>query len=72
MANVFRDHLLANKVAVATGGSSGIGLGIMERLAEQGATVVLIGKTQEETDAPVAMILATGGKAMGLGVETWK
>jgi NAD(P)-dependent dehydrogenase (short-subunit alcohol dehydrogenase family) len=35
---------LSNKIALVTGGSSGIGLGIAKRLAQQGARVVITGR----------------------------
>jgi NAD(P)-dependent dehydrogenase (short-subunit alcohol dehydrogenase family) len=42
---------LSNKVAVVTGGSSGIGLAIARRFAAEGATVFLTGRRQEAIDA---------------------
>jgi NAD(P)-dependent dehydrogenase (short-subunit alcohol dehydrogenase family) len=35
---------LANKIAVVTGGSAGIGLGAAKRFAEEGAQVFIIGR----------------------------
>src|SRR6266404_3870700 len=67
--SIFRDSLLAGKVAVVTGGGSGINLGIAKRFAEHGAKVVLIGRKQEKLDAAVAEIVATGGTAMGLSTD---
>ena len=52
MGSIFRDHLLENQVAFVTGGGSGIGQRMAERLAEHGATVVLAGRTQERLDRP--------------------
>lgn len=56
---------LANKVALVTGGSSGIGLASAQTLAEQGAQVYITGRRQEELDAAVALIgpAATGIRA---------
>src|SRR5262245_2686730 len=54
---------LENKVAVVTGGSSGIGLGIAKRLAREGAAVYITGRRQAELDAAVAEI---GPKATGI------
>lgn len=51
MADRFQD-----KVAVVTGGSSGIGLASAHRLASEGATVFITGRRQEELDAAVASI----------------
>jgi NAD(P)-dependent dehydrogenase (short-subunit alcohol dehydrogenase family) len=48
--------LLEDKIAVVTGGSSGIGLATAERFAEQGAYVFIAGRRQAELDAAVAQI----------------
>jgi NAD(P)-dependent dehydrogenase (short-subunit alcohol dehydrogenase family) len=47
---------LKGKVAVVTGGNSGIGLGIAQELAAQGAKVFVTGRRQEELDAAVKAI----------------
>src|SRR5438128_10255838 len=54
---------LADKVAVVTGGSSGIGLGIAKRFAQEGAHVFITGRRQVQLDEAVATI---GGDAAGL------
>ncbi len=46
----------AGKVAVVTGGNSGIGLATAERLAAEGAKVFLTGRRQAELDAAVARV----------------
>jgi NAD(P)-dependent dehydrogenase (short-subunit alcohol dehydrogenase family) len=46
----------AGKVAIVTGGSSGIGLATAKQLAQEGAKVVIAGRTQETLDAAVAEI----------------
>lgn len=48
--------LLENKVAVVTGGTRGIGLAIVRKFLEQGATVILFGSRQETADAAVAKL----------------
>lgn len=51
------------KVALVTGGSSGIGRACAERLAEEGAIVVLTDLQDEKGQALAAEIAAKGGKA---------
>ena len=67
--SIFRAGLLKGRVAVVTGGGSGINLGIAERFAEHGAKVVLVGRTQEKLDAAVKGIEAKGGVALGLSAD---
>jgi NAD(P)-dependent dehydrogenase (short-subunit alcohol dehydrogenase family) len=47
---------LSGKVAVVTGGSAGIGLGIAKRFAEEGARVFITGRRQSELDKAVTAI----------------
>ena len=51
---------LSGKVALVTGGSAGIGLGIAKRFAEEGARVFITGRRQSELDKAVTAI---GGNA---------
>ena len=66
MANVFRDRLLEGKVAFVTGGGSGINLRIAERFSEHGASLALMGRTQEKLDRAVADLGVRGGAALGI------
>ena len=66
MADVFRDHLLQNKVAFITGGGSGINLRIAERFAQHGARTALMGRKQEKLDRAAESIRSAGGVAMGI------
>ncbi len=54
---------LNNKVAVVTGGSSGIGLATARRFIAEGARVVITGRNQETLDTAVAEL---GNRATGL------
>jgi NAD(P)-dependent dehydrogenase (short-subunit alcohol dehydrogenase family) len=58
------------KVALVTGGSSGIGRGCAELLAHEGATVVVTDVQDDKGPAVVAEITAAGGKAEYLHHDT--
>ncbi len=54
---------LDGKVALITGGASGIGRGCAERLAQEGAIVVVTDLQDDKGAQTVAAIAATGGQA---------
>jgi len=54
---------LNNKVAVVTGGSSGIGLATAQRFIADGAQVVITGRNQDALDAALAEL---GDRAFGI------
>ena len=54
---------LANKVAVVTGGNSGIGFTTAKIFAEEGAEVIITGRNQESLDKAVAEL---GGKVTAI------
>jgi NAD(P)-dependent dehydrogenase (short-subunit alcohol dehydrogenase family) len=69
MTPVFRDGLLEGKVALITGGGSGINLAIAERFAEHGAKVALIGRTQQKLESAAAGIEKNHGIAAGFPAD---
>ena len=54
---------LSNKIAVITGGNSGIGLGIAREFAKQGASIVIFGRNQESLESATAEI---GGETLAV------
>lgn len=59
---------LTGKTAIVTG-AVGIGFGIVNRLAEAGASVLLASRTQEELDRSVAELTGKGLKAKGVKTD---
>jgi 2-dehydro-3-deoxy-D-gluconate 5-dehydrogenase len=57
---------LSGRVAIVTGGNGGIGLGMAQGLAEAGATVVIVGRDKEKTEAAGATLRASGAKVAGI------
>jgi len=57
---------LSGKIALVTGGSSGIGLASAQELTQRGAKVYITGRRQEELDAAVALI---GPTARGIRAD---
>jgi short-subunit dehydrogenase len=60
---------ISGRVAAITGASSGIGLACAERLAREGAAVVLGARRAERLDAAVARIRGQGGRAEGVTAD---
>lgn len=57
------DLQLKGKTALVTGATAGIGFAIAKRLADEGAEVIITGRTQDKLDAAAAQI---GGKVRNI------
>jgi 2,4-dienoyl-CoA reductase [(3E)-enoyl-CoA-producing], peroxisomal len=61
-AGIFRDDLLAGRVALVTGGGTGIGLGIARCLASVGAEVAIASRNPEHLEPAAQELRGLGGK----------
>ena len=60
---------LTGRVAIVTGGSDGIGKGVALGLAQAGADIIVVARTQSKIDAAVKEIQALGRKSVGISVD---
>src|SRR5580698_4211092 len=60
---------LANHIAVVTGAGRGIGRAIALKFAAEGADIVVVSRTQENSEKVAAEIRALGRKAWALAVD---
>jgi NAD(P)-dependent dehydrogenase (short-subunit alcohol dehydrogenase family) len=65
----FLPRMFEGRTAFVTGGGSGINQRVAERLAEQGASVALVGRTQSKLDSAAQGITAAGGNAAGFAAD---
>jgi NAD(P)-dependent dehydrogenase (short-subunit alcohol dehydrogenase family) len=63
---------LENKVALITGGTSGIGEAVADLFAREGASVAITGRNEARGHAVTARLLQSGGKAMFLRTDVRK
>ena len=57
---------LSGRIALVTGGASGIGLRVAQHLGAQGATVVIVDILENELAQAVQSLIAAGARALGL------
>lgn len=60
---------LKNKVILVTGGAKGIGLGVCQILAAEGAVPVIVGRNEADNTAAVKSIEEAGGQAWSVTTE---
>lgn len=65
----YRGATMANRMAVVTGGSSGLGLAIAEQLASEGIAVSIIGRDPRRVRDAVDRVRAGGSEAHGLSCD---
>ena len=60
---------LEGKIAIVTGGGSGIGRGVALALAQEGSRLVVCGRRLEKIEATVQMIKQNGGEALAVQAD---
>lgn len=63
------DLNLKDKIILITGGAKGIGFGIAQTVASEGAIAVIIGRKEEDNKNAIDLIMKNGGKAFGIKAE---
>ena len=60
---------LTGKVAIITGGNSGIGLGVAKGLSEAGATIIIAARNEVKSAEAIKDLEASGGKAFAINCD---
>jgi 3-oxoacyl-[acyl-carrier protein] reductase len=63
------DYGIAGRTALVVGGSKGIGLEAAKMLADEGARVAVVARTQKHIDRAVAALTESGGEAIGVSAD---
>ena len=66
---IFIDGILAGRVALVTGGGTGITGGVARALAEAGAHVALVSRKMEHLEPAAELIRAAGGEALAVAAD---
>src|SRR5918997_2178423 len=66
---IFADNILAGRVALVTGGGTGITGGVARALAEAGARVALVSRRIEHLEPAAEVIRAAGGEALPFAAD---
>lgn len=67
--NIFAEKILSGRVAIVTGGGTGITGGVARALAEAGARVALVSRKLEHLQPAAEAINANGGEAIALAAD---
>lgn len=69
MHDAFREQVLAGKVAVVAGASSGINLGIAQHLCRAGARVAILSRSAERIEAAARSVSQDPARAIGFAAD---
>ena len=69
LVNPFRNDLLAGRIALITGGGTGLGYAMADCFASLGADVVLASRDPDHVEPAAERLAARGGRALALQVD---